>query len=322
MSRLQQLPPPKVPRARIDPTSRRCTSPEARIRVLVKTGLIVAVSLLALVVATDWVQAKGGSQPDGWIAFSYGESGAARPSQLAVMDAEGEHRRALPVYPAYGVSWSPDGAFIAFQTGRNIDKININGPPRSRLVLRNGLQPDWSPSGKAIAFTGPPRFPAPRPEIWIVDLRTGRQRRLFPYGEQPSWSSDGKRLVFVRGRDVWVLAIRTKVAHRLIAHGTPNVRLGRPRLSPDGRRIAFERITESPPEESTIYIARSDGTNQHRLAKGDSLSWSPDGREVAFVGRYGKFGDAIVRMRLDGSHRRMLFGQVPYCGCGSLDWVR
>ena len=34
------------------------------------------------------------------------------------------------------------------------------------------------------------------------------------------------------------------------------------------------------------------------------------------------YADAVIRARLDGTGRRVLFGRHPYCGCGELDWAR
>jgi Tol biopolymer transport system component len=295
-------------------TNKRATAPAL--------GLTVVASVLALILGSGTVQAKRESRRDGRIAFNHGESGADRPSQLAVMDADGKNRRDLPVYPAYGLSWSPDGRFIAYQTGRDIDMINVDGRSKARVVARNGGTPDWSPSGRTIAFARPPA--SDRSAIWVVDTKTHRQRVLVREGASPSWSSDGKSLAFVRGHDIWLLEVSTKAAHRLISHGRSNARLYLPRPSPDGDWIAFERILTDGAfgETSYVYIARADGTKQRRLGEGESPAWSPNGQEIAYAGRAGGFEDAVIRMRRDRSHRRVLFGQKPYCGCGSLDWAR
>jgi Tol biopolymer transport system component len=283
-------------------------------------AVTVAAAVFALMLGNGSVDAKPESLRNGRIAFSHGESGADRPSQLAVMDADGKNRRDLPVYPAYGLSWSPDGRFIAYQTGLEVDIVNVDGRPKARRVVRNGGSPDWSPTGRTIAFVRRPA--SDRSAIWIVDTKTHRQRRLVRNGESPNWSPDGKSLAFIRGADIWMIKVSTKAASGLISHGRRDARLDLPRLSPDGHRIAFERIVAGAvDEESYVYLARADGTGQRRLGKGDAAAWSPNGREIAYVGEADGFADAIIRMRLDGSHRRVLFGQKPYCGCGSLDWA-
>jgi Tol biopolymer transport system component len=92
-------------------------------------------------------------------------------------------------------------------------------------------------------------------------------------------------------------------------------------LTPDGRHIAFS----SRCPDCFIYVVRSDGTKRRRLFRGAGPVWSPSGQEIAFVDYDGAekrrgFYDPIIRARLDGSGRRVLFGETPYCGCRSLDW--
>ncbi|HEY2772040.1 MAG TPA: hypothetical protein VGI87_15805, partial [Solirubrobacteraceae bacterium] len=64
--------------------------------------------------------------------------------------------------------------------------------------------------------------------------------------------------------------------------------------SPDGRRIAFARVTSGelkdahghPYQRSDIFIIAADGSGLHRLTHtGDARNpvWSPDGREVVFA---------------------------------------
>jgi Tol biopolymer transport system component len=62
--------------------------------------------------------------------------------------------------------------------------------------------------------------------------------------------------------------------------------------SPDGRQLAFERVTFTPESEThEIWVVNVDGSNPHRLVTcpGDDVcgaallpSWSPDGQWIAF----------------------------------------
>ncbi|HTZ06411.1 MAG TPA: hypothetical protein VMB53_11690 [Gaiellaceae bacterium] len=269
-------------------------------------------ALIALVVAAGPLHAEPASRGDGRIAFTFGESGDLHPSQLALMDAEGKHRRALPPWPAIGVSWSPDGRFIAYGSLGNygISTLSVDGRPRGRRVVRNGVRPDWSPDGRSIAFDR-------NHDIWVVNLGSHRQRRLVRNGSSARWSPDGRTLTFERGIDVWVFELARKKERLLVRNGNDAD------WSPDGRQIAFDRCrTQGLESTCFIYLVQSDGTRPRRVFEGNEPVWSPNGQELAFIGAAGGRYDAIMRARLDGSGRRVLFGRRPYCGCGSLDWTR
>jgi Tol biopolymer transport system component len=171
-----------------------------------RVGLVgLGATLIALSLADAPLRAEPATRSEGRIAFTFGESSWPHPQQLAVMDADGKNRRALPPDDVRGVSWSPDGRYIAFgeekfiASGnrllrrRDIHTINVDGRPRSRRVVRNGLFPDWSPNGRSIAFER-------GRDIWVFSLNDRRQRRIVRHGSSPRWSPDGRKLAFTRGR--------------------------------------------------------------------------------------------------------------------------
>ena len=56
-----------------------------------------------------------------------------------------------------------------------------------------------------------------------------------------------------------------------------------PAASPDGRLIAYTRISLARPG-SQIWAVRKDGSHQRFLARGSEPAWSPDGKRIVFVG--------------------------------------
>src|SRR3712207_1899719 len=64
-------------------------------------------------------------------------------------------------------------------------------------------------------------------------------------------------------------------------------------MSPDGRRIAFERLTSPiarPRLRRAVYVMNTDGTGVRRLTPwrlnaGDGPDWSPDGSRILFRSR-------------------------------------
>src|SRR5690349_22855481 len=110
-----------------------------------------------------------------------------------------------------------------------------------------------SPDGKRVAYSvtrrdGPGR---PSSEAWIRDLSTGQETRLGTDATRasgPRWSPDGQSLAFF-GR----VGDSSGVA---VAHA-------------DGSGIRF--------------IAPVSGTNHVLPSTGERVSWSPDGKRLAFV---------------------------------------
>src|SRR5712691_1893441 len=81
-----------------------------------RMGLVAfSVALIPLILVDARAGAERQSRGEGRIAFTRGESGAPRPAQLAVIDADGKNRRVLPPFDVLGLSLSPDGRFIAFK---------------------------------------------------------------------------------------------------------------------------------------------------------------------------------------------------------------
>jgi hypothetical protein len=81
---------------------------------------------------------------------------------------------------------------------------------------------------------------------------------------------------------------------RVKPHGEPQVLTGdwvtsSPAFSPDGKRLAFERVygdyESAGPGPSELWVMDADGSNPRLLApEGVRPVWSPDGATIAFLG--------------------------------------
>ncbi len=87
---------------------------------------------------------------------------------------------------------------------------------------------------------------------------------------------------------VWIMNVATRQSSRL---GPPAGTASSPRWSNDGRFIAY---LGSDGERSGLFVAGADGSNARFIAEvkgtndplpgaGNALTWSPDGRQIAFV---------------------------------------
>ena len=131
-----------------------------------------------------------------------------------------------------------------------------------------------------------------------------------------AWSPDHQKIAFASDREedpeVYVMAADGSDVQRLTKHRGVD---GFPAWSPDGARIAFIRDTDPPatgplfpPRSQSVYVMDPDGSNVERLTAfttGAYISWSPDGKRIAFeANRDGIW--AIYVMETDGSNVQRL----------------
>jgi TolB protein len=155
-------------------------------------------------------------------------------------------------------------------------------------------------------------------EIYAVEGLLGEPRNLSKhpaFDGSPRWSPDGGRIAFVSDRD------GNREVYVMAADGSSQINIttkdgddSQPAWSPDGRWIAYvtgdaERSGRAEGEGiAVISVIGADGRpRRHRgeLGRGQTPTWSPDGRRLAFSRLTAK-GAAIYTMRVDGSDLRTL----------------
>jgi imidazolonepropionase-like amidohydrolase/Tol biopolymer transport system component len=166
-------------------------------------------------------------------------------------------------YP--NMDWTPDSRSIVFWAGGKIRRVNLDGsgaaeipfqvsdtrividPPRPTVQVASDSfttrMPRFasvSPDGRRVVFESLGR-------LYVRDVAGGTPRKLTADDEDfqlfPSWSRDGKRIAFVSWNDQRLGEIRTVGAD---GRGMRTVtkqpgHYARPRFSPDGETIVFER---------------------------------------------------------------------------------
>jgi Tol biopolymer transport system component len=151
-------------------------------------------------------------------------------------------------------SWSPDGQWLAVAAkdgqGVRVFKVPVHGGSPVRLVDSVSSNPVWSPTGEFILYSGTPRArsvpikavtpdgrPYPVPAI-SVD-RVGDSYRFLPGSNDLVVKLGG-----FRSQDFWLVDLATG-RRRQLTTLKPGESLHRFDVSPDGKRILFERVREN-----------------------------------------------------------------------------
>jgi Tol biopolymer transport system component len=133
----------------------------------------------------------------------------------------------------------------------------------------------------------------------------GSHRRFIAGGAEtasffdPDYSANGRWIAASDSADVWIMRSNGRDQRQL---PLPLLQ-SEPTWSPGGRWIAFEQCENYSQQDETclqnaIYKVRVDGAGLEQLAaEGQSPSWSPDGKRIAFY-----TGCELMIMRADGSN--------------------
>ncbi len=223
---------------------------------------------------------------------------------------------ARPRSGAGQLTWSPDGAHIAFVTSRGdhayVGVAAVDGSGFRYLdagVTRDG-SPVWSPDGDRIAFlrqwadTGPglPFFARPDAEIpWeivVADVASGDAETVFRAdpgagsrfsgwtGPNLTWTTDG-HLVFPWEKDGWRRAWTVPAdggEARLLTPGEQIIQYFS--VAPDGRTLVFDSNRDDI-DRKHVWTTTASADAPTLLTPGDGVEWAPvataSGR-VAFLG--------------------------------------
>jgi eukaryotic-like serine/threonine-protein kinase len=205
---------------------------------------------------------------------------------------------------------APDGERVAYSwTGPNDDNWDIyvkavgegTRPVRITEEPADDRAPTWSPDGRQIAFTR--TFAPDSGAVYIVPSMGGQERRLAAYTGPLflgpifvpvlSWAPDGKWLALAEklSKDIpsRIVRISTATAERRPLTSPPSRCLGdlQPEVSPDGRLVAFARISSASWGNQDVWVQPVDGGEPRRVTSErytwiSALRWTPDGADILF----------------------------------------
>ena len=175
--------------------------------------------------------------------------------------------------------------------------IKIDGGELRRITDNNlmDVYPVWSPDGTQLAFLS---WRDKDLDIYVMGNDGSNQRELYDSGSHDAdidWV--GGSIAFTSGSQIWIMQDEGTAPVQITdppnagVRGNANLPFGDydPRLSPDGSKIAFERLEDdaSPHGNYNIFVVNVDGSNETRLTdSGYSqgiVSWSHSGGKLVFV---------------------------------------
>lgn len=299
-----------------------------------------ALALLAVTVAGCQVGPLGGPQraiPNETGVGPRATFVVATLAGLLGLDAQGRPLGRIVDLPPgavpSGSALHPDGKTIFFalsQTrervgfGSEIYSVEIDGSALRPVVTRDQpnvfyASPSFGAAGDLYVHRRAAKDDPGHPGVYLevtdaierIDLRTGERRRILDDGAEPAAGSAG-RMVFVRldrGQPVglWTASTDGSSAEPLLKTGDRFWYLQAPRISPNGRELAWSSAGRSDPSSaipgtlahtsaggklahldipSELYVAPLDGTSLRSIAvtRDDVVpAWSPDGARIAYI---------------------------------------
>jgi dipeptidyl aminopeptidase/acylaminoacyl peptidase len=179
---------------------------------------------------------------------------------------------------------SPDGRRVAAQVESDDGGISVWDTERSVVtrVVTGVSSPEWSPGGEEIAFFSGVSLSVGRAD-GSGDARALLQR---PHSNAPSFSRDGKYVAFYvlereTRRDLWAFAVSKPDEPFLLLGTKANEAL--PRISPDGRFVAYQSDASGRWEVYVQPFPRGEGRWQLSAGGGRQPLWNPRGGEIFFV---------------------------------------
>ncbi len=216
----------------------------------------------------------------------------------------------LTSYPGRQITpaLSPDGKQVAFawdgEKGDNFDiyvqLVGAGTPLRLTNTPAYEDSPAWSPDGRYIALL---RRLSDHDEVWTIPALGGAGHKIgeswsgispWYWFDQLSWSPDGTFVALPSKNprqtaySIFLLSVETGQKRKLTSPPNNYVGDSAPRFSPDGKHVAFIRISSALSSE--IYVVNvTDGNAKgepRRLTfhEGEifGLDWTPDGRRLVY----------------------------------------
>ncbi len=247
------------------------------------------------------------------------ERGSGRLYSLVVSDQDGEneHKIMESNEPIMSPAWSPDSrqlAYVSFEGSKSsIFVQNRRTGNRFRVSSKPGVNsaPAFSPDGRKLVVTlGGVEGNL---DIYVLDITSRQTRRLTTHraiDTEGTWSPDGRYIYFTSDRSggpqVYKISANGGTPQRITFEGSYNAR---PRLSPDGTRLALVHNDRGNFRIAVMNLERKDLLVLSTGQQDESPSFAPNSDSLIYATRQG--GDGVLEtVSADGLIRqKMVSGQ-------------
>jgi len=202
--------------------------------------------------------------------------------------------------------WSPDGKWIAFYDAphytsySNIYIMRPNGKDVNQITHHtdgSAACPTWSPDSKRIVYCV---WKDQVHQVWTVDIESLHQKQITHEGSNgyPVWTPSNEIVFWKEDFSPHKIFImdpdgKNQREYDIFREGDQE-----PTWSRDGSKITFVR-------DGKIYVMNSDGTNLQTVPGAINVievSWSPDGKKIAYSRSEWTSGQEIYVVDLNGEN--------------------
>lgn len=247
------------------------------------------------------------------------QRGADRLYSLVVSDQDGENDYKIMESkdPIMSPAWSPDSrqlAYVSFEGSKSsIFVQTLRSGNRFQVSSKPGINgaPSFSPDGRKLVVTlGGVEGNL---DIYILDITSRQTKRLTTHraiDTEGTWSPDGRYIYFTSDRSggpqIYRVSANGGTPERFTFEGSYNAR---PRLSPDGTRLAMVHNDRGNFRIAVMNIERKDLLVLSTGRQDESPSFAPNSDSLIYATR--QSGDGVLEtVSADGLIRqKMASGQ-------------
>ena len=232
---------------------------------------------------------------------------------VADQDGENEHKIMESTDPIMSPAWSPDSrqlAYVSFEGNKSSIFIQtLRSGNRYQISNRPGINgaPSFSPDGRKLVVTlgginG-------NLDIFVLDITSRQTRQLTTHraiDTEGTWSPDGRYIYFTSDRSggpqVYKILANGGTPERVTFEGSYNAR---PRLSPDGTRLAMVHNDRGNYRIAVMNLERKDLLVLSTGRQDESPSFAPNSDILIYATRQGRDGvletvsaDGLIRQKM------------------------